>query len=209
MIVHQASLPKSDSKDIDTICQYYLNILYHDAQKKNDILLNDICDVYGEVLYPSVDKLLSAVPLSDTDVFVDYGSGLGKMVIQVFLKSLVKEAYGIEILPELNQQALIAAHRLQHDLPEFFENQRKLTFLSGSFLELRLASPTVAMIVSTCFTQSVLNALGTIIEATPSLHTVLTLRPIRTLKRLPFKKTIRIECSWDTVLCYVYSNKNL
>ena len=190
---------------MDTLCQNYLTILYHDVQREM-VSVKNICESYGEILYPSVDKLLSAIELSDRDVFVDYGSGLGKIVIQIFLKSLVKEAYGIEILPELHLHALNASQRLQHDLPEFYKNERKLTFLLGNFLEIPLSKATVALVNSTCFTQQLLSDLGKIIEHTRNIHTVLSLRPIHTLQRLVFKKSIRIECSWDTTLCYIYRN---
>lgn len=188
---------------MDTLCQNYLTILYHDVQRKKSSVEN-VSESYGEILYPSVNKLLSAIKLSERDVFVDYGSGLGKIVIQIFLKSLVKEAYGIEILPELHLYAMKASQKLQHDLPDFYKEDRKLTFLLGNFLEIPLSKATVALVNSTCFTPQLLSDLGKIIEHSPNIHTVLSLRPIHTLQRLVFKKTIRIECSWDTTLCYLY-----
>lgn len=188
--------------DINSLCQHYLTVLYHGIHKKG--FSKNINETYGEILYPSIDKLLSAIELSENDVFVDYGAGLGKIVIQVFLKSLVKEAYGIEISPELHQHASNAAHKIQHHLPDFFNNGRKLKFLHGDFLKVPLTTATVALVNSACFTQPLLTELGRIIECTPSIHTVLSLRPINTLQRFTFKKSIRIECSWDTALCYVY-----
>lgn len=196
-------------KDINTLCQHYLDILYSNTQTQNTHPnpKSEIGETYGEVLYPSIDKLLAELTLTQRDIFVDFGSGLGKMVTQVFLKSPVKEAYGVEILPKLHQQAISVAQTLENDLPIFYNDGRKLTFLLGSFLEIPLPTATVVMIVATCFPQSLLNALGKIIEGMPSIHTVLSLRPMSTLRRLNFKKTIRIECSWDTTLCYMYTRK--
>ncbi|KTD35856.1 hypothetical protein Lnau_0840 [Legionella nautarum] len=208
-MIFRAFSTEPSINDTDTLCQHYLTILYHEVQQKNPIITGNLCETYGEILYPSVNKLLSAIQLSDADVFVDYGSGVGKMLIQVFLKTVVKEAYGIEIVPELHQQALNAAQRLQQELPDFYQNNRKLTFWLGNFLEIPIPSATVAIIVSTCFSQPLLNALGKIIEATPSIHTVLSLRPVSTLQRLPFKKAIAVECSWDSALCYIYSTKTV
>ena len=197
------TLDKKNKVDIDDLCQRYLTILYQGVQRKSISPKNNVAEFYGEVLYPSVDKLLAEIQPSYTDVFVDYGSGLGQMVIQVFLKSQVKEAYGIELLPDLHQHAFKAAIQLQQEIPEFYHEERKLKFLLGDFLEIKIPA-TIAMVSSTCFNQSLLWDLGKIIENTPSIHTVLSLRPIKTLKRLSFKKTIRLECSWDTTLCYVY-----
>lgn len=205
MSCHQVLSSEYSVHEVDRLCQHYLAILYHNIQLKSTASKNKISETYGEILYAGVDKILSVIQPSSNDVFVDYGSGLGKMVLQVFLKSSVKKAYGIEILPELHQHAMNAAHRMQHDLPEFYQNERKLTFLQGNFLEIPLTTATIAMVNSTCFTQSLLNQLGALIEKNPSIHTVLSLRPLGRLERLIFKKVFRIECSWDTALCYVYS----
>jgi len=206
MLFHHNYLSTPSINDIDRLCQYYLTILYHESEIKGISTTHDVCQIYGEILYPGVDKILAVIQPSESDVFVDYGSGLGKMVLQVFLKSLVKAAYGIEIVPELYQHACNATQRLQQDLPGFYQQGRTLSFLSGDFLQVRIATATIAMVTSTCFSQSLLNQLGTIFEQTPSIHTVLSLRPFKTLERLAFRRTIRIESSWDTVLCYVYCN---
>lgn len=191
------------SADKQQLCQQYLNILYCDAHphyKKQSL-----AEQQGEILYPSVNKLLSMAELSGQDVFADLGSGIGKLVTQAFLLSPVKEALGIEIVSELHQQAALTAQCLQEELPDFFVDDRKLTFLHGSFLELSIARATVVLICSTCFDQPLLQALGEIINATPGIRMVFSLRPISTLQRLVFKKTVRVECSWDSALCYVYS----
>lgn len=210
MISNRLSFPKLSIHDSDTLCQYYLNIIYHNTngpRAGENYKINNIAITYGEILYPSIDKLLSAISLTEQDVFVDLGSGLGKFVLQVFLKTAVKEARGIELVPDLHQQALAATQRVQQDLPDFYAEGRKLTFLLGSFLEIPLTQATAVLISSPCFSPKILDTLGKIIDSTPSIHSVLTFRPISTLQRLSFKKSIRIECSWDSALCYLYHNE--
>jgi hypothetical protein len=204
---HQPAFAALSINDIDTLCQHYLAILYHESQRKSHSAKEDICETYGEILYSGVDKLLSIIQPSEQDVFVDYGSGFGKVVLQVFLKTPVRRACGIESVSDLHQQALKAAQKIHEDLPGFYQNGRSLEFLQGNFLELPVPSVTIAFVNATCFTQSLLNDLGLILDLTPSIHTVLSMRPISVLERLPFKRTIRIECSWDTALCYVYSSR--
>ena len=189
--------------DPNTLCQRYLHILYQDAQR-NSTHENQITETYGEILYPSVNTLISLLSLTEHDVFVDLGSGLGKIVLQVFLCSPVKEARGIEILPHLHNQALAVAHKLREELPDFYAGERQLTFLSDDFLQTSLDGITVALICSQCYSQTMLHQLGTIIENTATIHTVLSLRPISNLQRLRLTKVVRIQCSWDTALCYVY-----
>lgn len=205
--MHRTSpLIEPSLNDLDTLCQYYLSLLYHEVQRENKPSREKISESYGEILYAGVDKLLATLPLSSEDIFIDFGSGLGKIVIQFFLKSPVKAAYGIEILPALHKQAEKIAQKLQNDLPEFYAENRKLEFISGSFLELPFMKATVALINSTCFTQALLNNLGKRIESSSTIHTVISTRPIRTLESLPFKKAISVECSWDSALFYIYSN---
>lgn len=188
------------------LCQQYLTILYHNIRGHgmNDRQNKNIAETYGEILYESINKLLAEVEFSDQDIFFDLGSGLGKAVVQVFLKSAAKEVCGIEIIPELHQTSLAIEKKIQQALPHFYTGGRKLTFLLGSFLDIPLTTASVVLIGSPCFSQALLAKLGKIIDSTTSIHTILTLRPISTLTRLSFTKVIRIECSWDSALCYVY-----
>lgn len=188
--------------DTSTLCQHYLNIVYRDVHRP--LQQHHLSETQGEILYPGVDKLLSMSHLSEQDVFVDLGSGAGKIVVQAFLNSKVKEALGIEFVPELHQQALTVAERIAKELPDFYLANRKLTFMLNNFLEVPLTTATVALINATCMSQQTLTRLGNIFNRNTNIHTVMTLRPIHNLRRLPFKRTVRIECSWDTVLCYVY-----
>lgn len=189
------------------LCQQYLNIVYHDAEQaatNNSLKTTNIAETNGEILYPAVCKLLSQIVLTAEDVFVDLGSGAGKVVAQVFLTTPVKEARGIELVSALHQRALLAEKRIQQDLPEFYQDGRKLIFSEGDFLEFPLRDASVVLINSVCFSQKLLCALGEMLDACAGIHTVLSLRPVTSLQRLLFKRTVRIECSWDTALCYVY-----
>jgi len=191
----------------NTLCQQYLSLLYqgakgHQSLKRSE--QNTIPLSYGEILYPGVDRLLAEVVLSEKDVFLDLGSGLGKVVLQVFLKTAVKKACGIEILPDLHQQSLAAAKKVQEDLSGFFTGGRQLNFVLGSFLTFPLTEATVVLIGSPCFTPKMLDSLSKNIDSSPHIHTVFSLRPLCALEKLAFKKAIRIEGSWDTTLCYIY-----
>jgi len=192
--------------DRDYLCQQYLNTVYRDKKghRSQPAAERIISESYGEILYPSVNKLLSILNLQEDDVFWDAGSGLGKLAMQVFLSSKVKAVYGIEIIPELHQKACEAAQQLQRELPEFYSNNRALEFLLGSFLEVPLENATVLFIGSPCFTPLMLDTLSYRIQNTPSIHTVLTLRPLCRLQRLTCTSYCRIQGSWDTALCYIY-----
>ncbi len=154
-----------------------------------------ITNTQGEILAPSIEKLFKKVPLSAQDIFVDLGSGRGQITKQVFLQTEVKEAWGIECLELLHLEAI-------KELP--VSEGRRLNFILGDFLNYSLMGATVALINSACFGPKLLNPLGERLNQTTSIKTVCTLRPILTLTRLQFIKTIRVECSWDSALCYIY-----
>ncbi len=185
--------------------QRYLSVLYSEkpllplpADQKQ------FSQIYGEILPESVDKLLTLFPLTKDDIFVDLGSGTGKIPLQVFLCSEVKESRGIELAVNLHDYAMQVAEQVANDLPDFYKNNRKLNFFCGNFLEFSLSDVTVVWFNSVCFTQDFLNQVSQIIDSNLSIHTVITLRPLCALKRLNFKKAVRIEGSWDSALCYVY-----
>ncbi len=134
--------------------------------------------------------------MNDNDVFLDLGSGKGKVVMQVFSQTKVKAARGIEINPQLHAQAL-------QNMPAIAD--RSVNFTQGDFFDIPFTDATIALIASPCFSLSMLHILGKKINETTTIHTVLSLRPIATLSRITFKKVVRVECSWDTALCYIYT----
>lgn len=198
---------KLSVSDHNTLCQQYLTLLYdtlHTRGQNDNNKKHNLAETHGEILFEGVSKLLESLQMTNQDVFADLGSGLGKVVAQVFLQSPVSQAFGIEIMPELHQKAEAAASRLQTELPDFYEGSRQLNFLQGSFLETSFAHATVVFVNPICFDQNLLIPIGDIINQTSGIRAVVSLRPIGNLERLRFKKTIRIECSWDTALAYLY-----
>ncbi|XP_078355909.1 histone-lysine N-methyltransferase, H3 lysine-79 specific-like, partial [Oculina patagonica] len=53
-------------------------------------------EVYGETSFELVAQMIKEVPMSPNDVFIDLGSGVGQVVLQVAASGNVKECYGIE-----------------------------------------------------------------------------------------------------------------
>lgn len=205
-MVHQHSLDFSIN-DIELLCQYYLTYLYKDIEGKAGFKPTDVCQTYGEILYPGIEKLLKFIRPLESDIFMDFGSGLGKAVLQVFLNSSVKAAFGIECVPELYKQAEAAASLAREELSLTFTKTRTLDFICGDFLQESLDEVTIAFVNSTCFTQTLLNTLGLRLDVAPNIHTILSMRPINSLTNFKFVKSLGIECSWDAALCYIYRRR--
>lgn len=198
-----------NATEVDALCQQYLQNVYQDLTIAANGNKTIITQTGGEILLPSMAKLISMFPPTVQDVFVDLGSGLGKLPLYFFLRTDVKEARGIEILPTYYQYSLQAARRVEQELPEFFSGERALTFFLGDFFKFPLTDVTIVYIASTLFGPDILCPLAKLFDDTPSIHTIFTLRALPSLKRLPLHKVVNIQASWSQALCYVYRNPNL
>ena len=65
---------------------------------------NQVCNinhfftkVYGEISHDLVRRITKYVKLTKDDVFIDLGSGVGHVVLQIAASTSCKKAYGIEI----------------------------------------------------------------------------------------------------------------
>ncbi len=94
--------------------------------------------IYGELTPRGVEQVLRAVPLSADDVFVDLGSGLGKVVLQVAIVARPALAIGVEIERSRHETAVRARDRavrlgLLEDSRCVFRNENLLaTDLDGA-----------------------------------------------------------------------------
>jgi SAM-dependent methyltransferase len=191
----------------DHLCHRYLNHLYRELTPYSyaeSYKKKDLAATQGEILYDSINKLLASISLGEEDVFFDLGSGTGRVTAQVFLKSPVRQACGIEFIPELHAQSLRIARQIETQLPEFYLKERKLRFIEGNFLETPFSEATVVLMNSVCFSQQTLAQVAVLIDSNPQIHSLLSLRPLPGIRRLRFVKTLRTECTWDTALCYLY-----
>ena len=66
--------------------------------------------VYGETSNDLVDQMLKKVALKETDVFIDLGSGVGNVVLQVAATVRCKRCYGIEKADWPAYYAEVSAH---------------------------------------------------------------------------------------------------
>lgn len=53
-------------------------------------------EVYGETSFELVAQMIKEVPMSSDDLFIDLGSGVGQVVLQVAASGNVRECYGVE-----------------------------------------------------------------------------------------------------------------
>lgn len=199
----------TEACDPDYLCHAYIQVNFQNIQghsEKKQSNTEKIPETYGEILYESVDKLLDFVSLDQQDVFLDLGSGLGKLAVQVFMKTDVKAVYGIELLSRLCKFSQQIEAKMKQDIPAFFEDNRLLHFIEGDFLTTPWPKATCVYIGSPCFGPEMFRRLAMRINEHDTITTVLSLRPLPYLntKRFSFTKALRLEGTWDTTLCFAY-----
>ncbi len=178
---------------------------HYSFQESEELAQSGICVTYGELLYPSVKKMIQRMNLTDKDVFLDLGSGGGKCALQVFMQTEAAKVIGIEAAPQLHNLAFQSASQMKTDFPFFWEGGRDCLFLQANFLQVSWDEVTTIYTCSTCFSDALLVAISEKINQTKNIKKVFSLRPLPTLK-IPLIDVFQVECSWDSALCFFYSN---
>lgn len=188
------------------LLQSYFAKLYHSHHTQiNQSLCAQSNEIYGELYYYSVLKLLKHITITSVDHFLDVGFGLGKLVFQLFLTTNAASITGIEINTQRYQIANGIKETLKQDLPELFNSKRTLTLIEGDFLQYDFNHITIIYICSTVFSLELLHALGKKINEMPNINTIISLRKIPNLDKFKLTKKIFLHGTWDKSACYIYS----
>lgn len=189
------------------LIQSYLDQIYQPyAANIQQSLSHQGNERYGELHYYGLLKVLKYIELSPNDHFLDIGSGLGKVVFQIFLTEDIASVTGIELNV---QRSLIAAQVktiIQQDLPHLWID-KSLNILQGDFLSQDLDHTSVIYVCSTVFSFALLHAMGKKMNAMQNVKKIAAFSKIPHLHDFRLKKTIEVHCSWDKVVCYFYERK--
>ena len=196
----------------DRACQDYINNLYKDVSGYIDYELNEkeraqkqkIFLTYGEILYPGINTVITNLSVNNNDVFYDLGSGIGKIALQIFLKTSIKKAYGIEASDARHRCAKKIYNVVKREFSGLFAEERELESVQGNFLLHSIQDATIVFCDSVCFSEEVLKEIGVMLNNCPQLRCVVSSKPIPF--KLPVEKTLELECSWQAYTrCYLYS----
>lgn len=193
------------------LIQSYFDTLYDslDLEVKQSMFAKDN-EIYGELYYYSVVELLKYLNISAKDHFLDIGSGLGKLVFQLFLTTEAHSITGIEINAQRYHISTQVRNMLQHQLPDSFQPHRSLNLIQDDFLNFDFTQPnfnniSIAYVCSTVFSLALLNSIGNKINSMNSVEKVISLRKLPNLTHFSLAKRIFIHGSWDKTACYLYS----
>lgn len=193
------------------LIQTYFDAIYDslDSDVKQSIFAKEN-EIYGELYYYSVVKLLNYLNITEKDHFLDIGSGLGKLVFQLFLTTQASAVTGIEINYARYEISLKIKKMLEQQFPETFTQERSLNLIHGDFLQCDVTRSdfndiTIAYICGTVFSFPLLTAIGEKINTMNSVEKVVSLRKLPNMNHFMLTKRIFLHGSWDKTACYIYN----
>lgn len=195
-VICEISCPRT-KKSSDYIDQLYIGVSGFNISAAEQTLIEQQGgnSTYGEITYEGVEQLVHKLGLTESDVFYDLGSGVGKMVIQVYLNSPVKKSVGVELGPSRAHAAADAAHKLREEgriVPG-----RQLLFYNKNIIDMPLADATVIFMNSLCFSDALMQLLtDKLSELKPGLK-VLSTRQLPAHSRFRLVETLYLPMTWN------------
>lgn len=188
--------------------QSYLDKVYSEFDSEiNQSMYGQSDEIYGELYYYSAVKLLNFLKLTEKDIFLDVGSGLGRLIFQFFFLTDARSVVGIEINKRRYEVSCKVKEKIQQQLPDLFQEKRDLNIIHGDFLKYYFHDVTVVYICSTVFSFELLTAIGERINLMQSVQKVISLRKIPNLSLFEMHQKIFLQGTWDNSPCYLYIRK--
>ncbi|KAG1694315.1 hypothetical protein DVH05_021667 [Phytophthora capsici] len=95
------------------LASIFSDVTANDIRQKAGMTQNNA----GELLPAGVAQMLEAMePLDERDIFLDVGSGIGNVLVQVALTTKVNKCIGVEVRDEL---CAIATHRISRNIKTY------------------------------------------------------------------------------------------
>lgn len=158
--------------------------------------------VYGEILPESLAVLLDDMKLTNENTLYDFGSGLGKVVIQAALCTEAR-AVGVELSKSRYERAKNAVKRILTKYPKLEPRLTppNLEFINSDFTKVKLKPNSIIFTCSTCFNESLLEQIKQI--ATEAKARIYTLRALPGMRA---DKEFNLPMTWNNsgVPVYLY-----
>lgn len=151
---------------------------------------------YGEVLRKGVDEIINKInrykKITDKDVFIDVGSGCGKLILHTAIKSDIKTLVGVELVP---QRLKYSKSIKEEILPE----HNSVFFIEKSIKEFDLSIATIVFMNDVCFDYDMVK---NVFDRIPKGCHLITSHEIKSCKIL--KEEFTVDVSWGNKLKLFY-----
>jgi hypothetical protein len=170
--------------------------------EENKVIDQGGAPTYGEITYDSLQTLINDLDFGPQDIFVDLGSGVGKVVTQVYLNTPVKEALGYELADTRYNGALQARQMLEDR--GMIEKGRKIAFFNDNMLNAKLKGKVkgngkfVVYTCSTCFSPELMHGIGQMLSKLKPGLIFMSLKPLTNYANYGFKllKIYNLPMTW-------------
>ena len=164
-----------------------INKNFKEIRQKN----YDLKFTYGEISREGVEQIISLIQkhkrvIGPKDVFIDIGSGCGKLLIHLALNTNFKTLVGIEIVKE---RVDYAKHIYQYFHPI---EDKKVFFINKNVLEFDLSIATMVYMNNLCFERKMVLE---IYERLPKGCHIISAVP---LDCIYLKEQIKLEVTWES-----------
>ena len=175
------------------------NITKRDSKINKHFTYNGEYDkkfVYGEILRTGVDTIINKINKykkpTEKDIFVDIGSGCGKLVLHTAISSNIKTLVGVELV---TQRHNYAKYIKQNIIPD----NNSVFFINKDIKDFDLSIATIVFINDLCLTERLVLD---IYESLPKgCHFILS-RKIDECKIM--KEEFNVDVSWGGQLTFFY-----
>ena len=150
---------------------------------------------YGELTFDGAQQLLDYLKLDATDVFIDVGSGVGKLCVHT---ALVTPAlvFGVEVVRERFDLAQMV---LQD--PRLDRVRDRVRFINADATKVKVDAATVIYMCSTCFPGTLVDD---IVAQAQRGTRIVSAAPLSTLQQY-MENVLTLEATWSkSVPFYVY-----
>lgn len=194
----------------NSINKFIIDIIFSDVSghiKINDTYPKEYAYTYGEIQFDAMQNIFKESQNNNIDTFIDLGCGVGKgLVLAKFVG--FKKVYGIEIIKERCDKALIAISKL----PDIDKND--IFVYNKDFFDIDLKKfkkPVTIFISNLIFTEDVNRKLFDYIIDNTQKGTMIFCSKFNVKnydKPLKYKKMISTPMSWcKTAFCFVFTVK--
>ena len=156
--------------------------------RKQNNLSSNFSFIYGESHLPSLNEIFLQVSPQPGEVFYDFGSGGGRVVLFAALSFPFSKTVGIELLDGLvslaNNQLKLMRERLPYVSNFDASKLGKIEFINDDFTKVNVNDADIIYIASTCFSGKLMWQTATFLENQVKVGT----RVITCAQRLPSEK---------------------
>lgn len=149
---------------------------------------------YGEIMPTAGVRLIDTLELGEDDVFVDFGSGVGRLLLTAALRSPVRRVVGVELLRDRH---VAATRAVDGAVARGWVESSRVELRNEDILETSLAEATVFYTCSTAFPDELTLALAARVAGLKRATLFVTTQEVEEGPRMRLRRTLRLDMSWS------------